>query len=427
MNLIIKGLLNDLDIELPQIGKFYNEYREINYIFVKEEDKYERVLEDYGTEEFKFAVGFLTNIIKNIENKGYKVINSIFDAAESYHDLKLSVFYGNRILEKFNDEKEENILIRTETYRRILSILISLDDKLYFIRYLIDYSKQIKELLSLYPLFIKEIYIHCSDWYQFMYYYYLSISGDSEKAIGFIIKSYNIRKFLLDEGLTDIFAGNTIIFIANIIGLYAQLEDSLITLAIDPEEYIKEFLKEIKLLKEYLNKRPERKGFFLRGFFRKYYNELLTNIYVLGFLEEHKKAIEILPEIVNKDHLLMVKLDELYHKDIPKERLKEELQKIKNEMDIYFNNIPKKKQESLLYVYYNVLLEVENPQIVLGEIEEKIKKYKNSLILRVSKIKALKKAGMEEKMREFAEKVKEEAIIQNNSFIVNAVEKILSD
>ncbi len=429
MNLLLTGVKNDIQIELPEVKQFYQSYKELNSVFSINENKYDQLLTEYGTEDFKFAVGFLTNIYKNIDIKGYSVVNPVFDAVERFGDLRLAVFYGNRILEKYSSDETDHLLIRLETLRRILNALISIDDKLFFTKYLIDYTEHLERTLRIYPSYLKEIYMHSSDWYQFMYYYALSILGDNEKALGFVIKSYQIRKFLLEEKITDILNGNTVIFIANIVGLYSQLENSLVSIAITPEEYIEEFVKEVKLLKKELDKNPERKRFFLSGYFRKYYNELLTNIYALGFFEEHKEVVETFPEIVNKDHIIMVELDNLLHsiEDIGKEKAKEKINQIKEKMDIYFNNISKKRQESLLYIYYSVLLEIKTPEEVIKEIQKKKKYFKNSLLIELSYLKALKKAGEEEKVKKVAENIREKAIIENNRFILDALKRILSE
>ncbi len=429
MNLFIKGALSDIDLELPEIEKYFDDYRELNAVFIRDENKYDNILTNYGTEDLKFALGFLTSIYKNIEQKGYKIVNAVFDAAERYGEFELSVFYGNRILEKYQKNSPEEILIRAETLRRVLNALLQLDDKLFFIQYLIKYSREVKNLISLYPSYLKDIYTHISDWYQFMYYYSLSILGDNEKAFGFLLKSYEIRKNMLESGMTDILTGNTILYTANIIGLYSQLEDSLLSIAFSPESYVKEFIKEARLLKKEIEKRPNKGSFFLRGYFRKYYNELLTNIYVLGFHEEHREIIDYFPEIVNKDHLLMVKIDNLL-KDLDScENIQEEIEKLREEIDIAFNNISKNKQEQILYLFYNLLIEVEeNPIHLLEEIKEKKeKRFKNSLLFDLLQIKIYKYADDIEKAREIAEKTKEKAIIQNNRFILNAVNRFLDE
>ncbi len=432
MNIFLQGAKSDIQIELPSIEKFFEEYKQLNNFFVSDiENRYESILTKYGTEDLKFTLGFLTSIYKNIENKGFKIINSVFDAVERYGEFELSVFYGNRILEKYSENKEEDILIRAETLRRILNALINIDDKLFFVYYLIKYTKEIEKLLSLYPLHIKEIYTHISDWYQFLYFYSLSITGDNEKAFGFLLKSYDIRRFMLENKLSDIIYGNTILYIANIIGLYSQLENSLISIVFFPDEYIEELLKEVKLLKEELEKNPSKYPLFLKGYFRKYYNELLTNIYVLGFHTEHREIVEIFPEIVNKDHLLMVKIDELFKNLGDKEEsdIKEQVEKLKGEIDITFNNLTKSKQEQILYLYYNLLLEIEeDTKKLLKEIEEKKeKRFKKSLLFEVLKIKGYIKIGEIEKAKKVAEKTKERAIVENNRFIIEAVNRYLDE
>lgn len=431
MDFFIQGVKSDISLELPELEKFYQEYKELNAVFIENENKYDDVLTNYGTEDLKFALGFLSSIYKNIEKQGYQVINAVFDATERYGEYELSVFYGNRILEKYGKTSTENILIRIETLRRILSALLNLDDKLFFSEYLIKYTTELENLFSLYPSYIKEIYSHISDWYQFMYFYALTILGDNEKAFGFLLKSYEVRKYMLKENMSDIITGNTILYIANIIGLYSQLKDTLLSLAFSPEEYVEEFLKEVKELKTTLDNKPSRREFFLKGYFRKYYNELLTNIYVLGFHEEHREIIEAFPEIVNKDHLIMIEIDKIFKELDEKEpeEVKGKLSSLKREIDILFNNIPKSKQEQILYLFYNLLIEIEeNLDNLLEEIKKvKEKKFKESLLFDMLRIKILLKQERREDAKDIALKVKEKAIIKNNRFIIDAVNRILDE
>ncbi len=430
MDLFIEGIKNDIKIELPEIEKFFSEYRELNSIISNiEENKYDEILTNYSTEDLKFSLGFLSSIYKNIESKGFKIINAVFDAAERYGEYEISVFYGNRILEKYTEKSTENILIRVETLRRVLGALIQIDDKLFFINYLIKYSEEIENLLTLYPSFLKEIYSHISDWYQFVYFYSLSIQGDNEKALGFLLKSYEIRKYMLKNGMTDIITGNTILYIANILGLYSQLEDSPLSITFHPDDFIAEFVEQTEELKLALEKHPARKEFFLKGYFRKYFNELLTNVYVLGYHQEHSYIVEMFPEIINRDHLLMVKIDSLFEKaaDIEREKLEEEIKKIKDEMDIVFNNIKKEKQEQILYLFYNLLIEISGDiDNILNEIlEKKNKKFKDSLLFDILRVKGLIKKEEREKAYRLALETKEKAIIQNNRFIINAIDRII--
>ncbi len=431
MDLFIQGIKSDISLELPEVEKFYQEYKELNTVFIENENKYEDVLTNYGTEDLKFALGFLSSIYKNIEKQGYQVINAVFDATERYGEYELSVFYGNRILEKYSEASAEDILIRIETLRRVLSALLNLDDKLFFSEYLIKYTKELENLLSLYPSYIKEIYSHISDWYQFMYFYSLTITGDDEKAFGFLLKSYQIRKHMLEEGMSDIITGNNILYIANIIGLYSQLKDTILSLAFSPEEYVEEFLKEVKQLKSALDKKPSRKEFFLKGYFRRYYNELLTNIYVLGFHDEHREIIEVFPEIVNKDHLIMVEIDKLFKEIGEKEpeEIRKKVSSLKREIDILFNNISRSKQEQILYLYYNLLIEIEeNLENLLQEIKTvKEKKFRSSLLFDMLQIKVFLKQEKTEEARDIALKVREKAIIENNRFIIDAVNRILDE
>lgn len=69
-------------------------------------------------------------MLNTISKKGYKSIDSLFDGIEFSGDFRLTIFFGNRILEKNTGNDSRSILIQIYTLKRILNSLILLDDKI---------------------------------------------------------------------------------------------------------------------------------------------------------------------------------------------------------------------------------------------------------------------------------------------------------
>ncbi|MDQ7055919.1 MAG: hypothetical protein Q9M89_05380 [Persephonella sp.] len=115
----LEGFRQDLKREKENLEQFYREYVQLNREIGANTDRYEKILLEFSTEELKFTLGFLTNIYRNIDNRKHTVIDSIFDAVEHSGRFELTVFYGNRILEKYSSEEIEDFLIRIYTVRRV--------------------------------------------------------------------------------------------------------------------------------------------------------------------------------------------------------------------------------------------------------------------------------------------------------------------
>ena len=423
MSFLLEGFLQDLKIEEQNLKDFFEEYRSLNTAIGSSEKNYDQILTGYGTQELKFTIGFLTNILKNIKKKGYQIIDTVFDSVEHSGEFDLSVFFGNRIIERFSSDQSDEMLVRIYTLRRVLNALLIMDDRLNYIKYLIYFVKQIKDFYIKFPSLLGENYKNASDFYQFMYMYSLKIHSDEEKAVGYLIKGYNLKKFMIDEGILPYPEENNIFQIINIVGSYLQIEDSFLSLILDIDDYIKEFVRQIKDLKEYSLKKPSVLTPYLQNPFKKYINQFLTNIYILGFEQEYKEVVNTLPDVVSKDHRLIIKINEILLKENFKEK---KLKEIKKEIEIAFNNFSIEKKESVLYVFYNAYISVfkENKDEIKklkDEIKNNIKKLKNPVSLNVPLFRIMNILGEKEKALNLANETKQKALITGKKFLANAV------
>jgi len=428
MSFFLEGFKQDLKIEEKDIKSFYDEYRSLNTAFGSENINYDEILLSYGTQELNFTLGFLANILKNLEKKGYHAVDFIFDSIEHSGEMELSVFFGNRILEKFSSKDPQDFLIRIYTLKRVLNALLILDDRLNYIKYLINFIFQIKEFYQKYPAFQKENYRNAMEFYQFMYIYSLKIHSDEEKALGFLIKGYNLKKFMIEEKILPYPEENNIFQIINIVGSYLQIEDSFITLVMDIDDYIKEFVKQIKDIKEYSLKKPSILKPYIQNPFKKYINQFLTNIYILGFEQEYRDVADALPEVISKDHRLIIKINEI----LLKENLKEKkLKEIKKEIQIAFNNFSPEKKENVLYVFYNAYISVfkdnkDEIKNLKDEIQKHIKKLKNPFSLNVPLFRVMNILGEKQEALNLANETKQKALISGKKFLANAVDDYIN-
>jgi len=424
MSFLLEGYRQDLIIEENSVKEYYQEYIALNSAFGSKEGNYDDILLGYGTQELKFTLGFLANIMKNLHRKGYQVVDSIFDSVEHSGEFGLSVFFGNRIIEKFSSDDPEDYLIRIYTLKRVLNALLILDDRINYIKYLADFISQIKDFYSRYSSMHKENYRNGVDFYQFMYIYALKIHGDDEKALGYLIKGYNLKKFMIEERLLPYPEENNIFQIINIVGSYLHLEDSFISLIIDVEEYIKDFVKQIKDLKNFSLKKPSVLSAYTQNPFKSYINQFLTNIYILGFEEEYRQVAQVIPEMLSKEHRLIISINEILLKEDKKEK---KLKQIKEEIQLAFNNFSTDKKVSVLYVFYNAYISVfkenlEEINTIKEEIEKNIKKLKNPLSLNVPYFRVLNILGEKEKAKKIAEETKQQAVISGKKFLAKAVD-----
>ena len=428
MNFELFGLEQDLKIEGEKINNYYNEYLELNKILGINENKYDNLLLEYGTEELKYSLSLMNNSLRNVEKKGYKVIDPIFEAFRSSGDLDLGIFVANRIVEKYKEiepDLAENFLIRLYALRNALDFLSIKNDKFYYLKYLKDYINEFSKFIELYPSHIEEIYRLGVNFYSFLYIHYLTIEDEIEKALGYIIKLYNLRKSMFSKGLLKYPYEHNIYYLINIILLYFRINDELVKLSIDINEYISDFKEELNKLKEFMDKSPKYEV-VLSSDLRKYINEVLTTLYSVGFEADYNDIISIFPNILSKEHKLIIKLYEIDRMDTP-EAL-DKLKEIKEDIDRAFNNLTKDKKEIISFLFYNTYLNHLNEDFEkLEELKPKIEKLSLKFpSLKILLAKVLIKEGQREEAKILLEKEKEKAILSGNKALQKLIEDYLS-
>ncbi|WP_456400779.1 hypothetical protein [Persephonella sp.] len=427
MDIYINGFFSDLKNEKESVKKYLSEYRELNTILEVDENRYENILLSYGTEDLKIATGFLTVIYKNLDLRGHTVVDSIFDTLESKKDYEISVFYTNRIIEKYSSDEIEDILIRIKTLKRTLNILVYLQDKYFFVLYLQKFLDELNKLNLLINIKSDELYKNISSFNQFMYIFYLTIMDDKEKAIGYLIKDIDLRDYLFSRNLLKFPFENNIFHVINLTGLYFQLNDSLLTLAVDIEQYILKLRDEIKRIRDYINKNPHHRRYFINYEFRKYFSDFLANIYIAGYEDYYLEIADIIPELITNDHKLTIKIINLSRSESILSDF--EIDEIRSELNIISNNISGDKKYRLLYLFYNLYITNfrENPEKLKKIVEEINKLTKKSILLKIPLFRAYNYLGEREKGLKIAEDVKRELIIKGNDILAKSVEKYIED
>ncbi len=426
MDIELFGLEQDLKAEGEKVKKYYEEYLEINKLLGVDENKYDSLLLEYGTEDLKYSLSLMTNSLRNVEKKGYKVIDPIFDGLRSSGEFSLGIFIANRIIEKYKEyepNSAESYLIRLHTLKNAIDLLSIKNDKLYYLKYLTEFIDELYKFIKIYPSYLEEIYILGTNFYSFLYIYSLTIEDNVEKALGFIIKLYNLRKRMFEKGILKYPYEHNIYYLINIILVYFRINDELVKLSIDIYEYINDLENELRTIKNFIEK-AQKYRIILSDDLKKYINEVLATLYSVGFEEEYNRLVSIFPDILTKYHRLIIKLYEI-------DRLEsfeavEKLEKIKEEIDRAFNNLSKEKREIISFLFFNTYLnhiedeDTKKLKEIREELEKLTKKYDS---LNVIKAKLLLKYGERDKAKEILEREKEKAIISGNK----ALQKIIDD
>ncbi len=428
MNFELFGLEQDLKIEGENIEKYYSDYLELNKILGIDENRYDNLLLEYGTEELKYSLSLMTNTLRNIEKKGYRIIDPIFDTFRSSGDYELGIFIANRIIEKYketNSETPESFLIRIYALKNALDFLSLKDDKLYYLKYLRDFIKELSEFLDIYPSYIEEIYKLGVHFYSFLYIHYLTIENETEKALGFLLKLYNLRKSMFEKDILKYSYEHNIYYLINIILLYFKVNDELVKLSVDINEYISDLKVELEKIKEFIDKSPKYQ-IVLSSDLKRYINEVLTTLYSVGFEDDYNEIVSIFPNILSKEHRLIIKLYEIDRMDTF-EAL-DKLKKIKSDIDTTFNNFTNDKKEIISFLFYNTYVnhlgeDLEEIEKIKLEIEKLSKKFSS---LKVVLAKTLVKIGQREEAKSLLEKEKEKAIISGNKALQKLIEDYLS-
>ncbi len=423
MNFYLTGFKYDLEIEIKNLSLYLDEYKQINNIFQFDENKYDRILLEYGTEKLKIANSLLTTLLLDINNRA---IEHIFDLLEAEKEYDLGIFLANRVFEKYNGDILEHFLIRKETYVRALNFLLYKNDIYFFTDYLVKFLKDMYRFLNRFGYLSKEIYLLATYFNQFIFSFYITVIDDYEKAVGYIIKDIEIRDILFKKRILKFPENNNIINIINLTGLYLSLKDSIIKPTIDIDFYIKKLKNELVELSKYLEKEPEKKDLLLNDHLKRYLNEFLTNIYISGFENYYIEISEIFPEILTRDHKLTIRIINLYKEEYINEM---EIENLRSDIDISFNNLSSEKKERVLYLFYNFLVEkYAGDEKKLNKLKEEIERKKEKFyILKIPLFRILNFLGYKKEAYETAEEVKKELTIYGKENLLKAVERYLEE
>ncbi|WP_457622499.1 hypothetical protein [Persephonella sp.] len=426
MSFYISGFEADLSLEIGNVERFLEEYKSINSMLDFDQNRYDRILLNYGTEKLKIATSLLTTILTDIERKGLSAVNYVFELLQSEGETDLAVFLANRIFEKHSSCEIEDLLIRTQTYSKVLSILIQKKDIYFFTYYLLGYLKELKRFLRDYRYLVEDVYRSATMFNQYMYIYYMTVIDDREKALGYLIKDIDLREFLFRKGILSFPEFNNLFHIINLAGLYFQLEDSVIRLTIDLESYIKKLKDELLEINRFVKKHPDKKFFFLNPELKKYLNEFLANIYVSGFEDYYMEISEVFPELLTNDHKMIIKILEFYRRD---NITTKEIENLREEIDRLFNNLSFEKKERVVYLFYNFLVDFYSEDssklvIIRKEIEDKVAKFP---VMKIPLFRVLNFLGYSDKASKIAEEVKKELAISGRETLLKAVEKYIEE
>ncbi|ACO04335.1 MAG TPA: hypothetical protein DEP48_04480 [Persephonella sp.] len=426
MDFYISGFEADLTLEIENVKRFMDEYRSVNSVLDLNENLYDSILLDFGTERLKLATSLLTTLLTDIERRGVKAVSAVFDILQREKEFDLAVFLSNRIFEKYRNNSLEEILIRTKIYTKVLNILLNKKDVYFFTYYLSGYLDDLNLLLKYHRDLIEEIFISATYFNQFMYSYYVTVINDNERALGYLIKDIELRDHLFRKGILRFPENNNIFHIINLTGLFFQLEDSLIKLMIDLDFYIRKIRDELLELNKFLKKNPDKRSLFLNYDMKRYINEFLTNIYIAGYENYYMEISDIFPELTTGDNRIIIKMLDLYKKDDLSE---EKIKSLKKEMEILFNNISKDKKERVLYTYYNILADLYSDNVkelmsLKREIEKEISKLP---ILKIPLFRILNFSGYTEEAYNIAQEVKRELIISGRENLLKTVERFIEE
>jgi len=426
MNFELFGLEQDLKIEKENVEKFYNEYKELNQLITQSENKYDDLLLNYGTEDFKIFIGLMANALRNIDLKGYKVINSIYDAIRNSVELEFGIFLGNRILEKYPSKNStEGYLIRLYTLKNVLDILAMLKDKYYFVKYLDMYIKEFLEFMNNYPYSVEEHYNLGANFYSYMYVF-SNILEKEDKGLGYLIKLYRLRKSMIEKSLITYPIDNNLIIIFNIISTYYLIEDDVYKLSIDIDDFYRDFIEELRDIKIFTDKNIHLRDKILSKSIKNFISEFTTILFSEGKEEYYKEIIDLFPSILNRENQIMIDLYKLEKSDI--ENKNEELEKIRERIERIFNNTPQKIKEVILFLFYSVYIRSNEDNLeilekLFKEIKKKSKKFKSLEVL-LAKILILK--GERDKAKEILEKLKEKALIEGDKNLLRLIDNFMS-
>ncbi len=442
MELNINSVINDVRLSLPKIKSYFEEYKNLNSLISStnfEEDQYDSLLLKFNTEEMKQSVGILSSLFYHLERGGFDAIQPIFNQCEISQSWDLEIFYCKQILEKYKDDTtKKGIIIKLKSYKKIFDALTNNNDKfnqlkysIIFLEYFVNNSEAIFDLKNR-----KEVFEIISEIYLTLYMIDIFFLEDKKNALKNLEKAYLVTDFSVEKGYISWINSKVIFILINIIGLYADTRNFEDLEDFEINKYVKEVLKHLKKIRVEIEEYPHFMRWFKEVKLQKYLHQLLTNIYILGFADEHKKALKILPILNTLDYSLLIDLDNLsqnvYKYDF--EKAENKLLQYKNTMERLLNNLPSNKKESLLFAFYNCSISVydyfqeeEKLKELFDELDKLIERHKNTFLLKIPLLKMYIIFDEIDKAKEIGKEIIQKSIITGRENLKLMVEDILKD
>ena len=443
MESYINSAINDVSKSLPKIKNYFEEYKNLNSLLnpqnLQDEEKYDSLLLNFNTEEMKQSVGLLSSLFYHLERGGFDAIQPIFNQCEITQSWDLEIFYCKQVLKRYEDNQtEEGIVIKLKTYKKIFDALTNNNDKFNQLKYAIVFLNYFLENSHIFYNLKnkKEIFEIISEVYLILYMIDIFFLENKKSALKNLEKSYLITDYSIEKGYINWINSKVIFILINLVGLYADIRNSQDVEDFEINKYIKEVLKHLKKIRVEIEEYPHFMKWFKQVKLQKYLHQLLTNIYILGFADEHREALKILPILNTLDYSLLIDLDNLsqnvYKYDF--EEAENKLMKYKSTMERLLNNLPQNKKESLLFSFYNCSISVydyfheeEKLKEIFDELNEILQKPKSTFLLKIPLLKMYIIFDEIDKAKEVGKEIIQKSIITGRENLKLMVEDILKD
>ncbi len=439
----INSAVNSVKISLPEIKNYFEDYKSLNSLLgsqsFENEDKYDSILLDFNTEEMKRSVGILSSLFYHLEKGGFDAIQPIFNQCEINQTWDLEIFYCKQILEKYKDDNSSNgILIKLKTYKKIFDALTNNNDKFNQLKYSIIFLEYFLENVNLLlnSKEKKDIFEIISEVYLTLYMLDIFFLENKKNALKNLENAYLVNDYAINRGYVNWINSKVIFILINIVGLYTDIRNTEEIQDFEIEKYIKEVLKHLKKIRSEIEEYPHFMKWFKEIKLQKYLHQLLTNMYILGFTDEHKEALKILPILNTLDYSLLIDLDTL-SRDVYKyefEEAEDKLLQYKSIMERLLNNLPQNKKESLLFSFYNCSVSVydyfqeeEKLKETFEELKKLLNRRKDSFLLKIPLMRMYVIFDEFDKAKEIGKEIIQKSIITGRENLKIMVEDILKD
>ncbi len=439
----INSVVKDVEEALPKIEKYFEEYKSLNELIntgkIENDDKYDSILLNFNTEEMKQSVGLLSSLFYHLERGGFDAIQPIFNKCEMSRAWDLEIFYCKQILERYKDNSSDSgIIIKLRTYKKIFDALTNNNDKFNQLKYAIIFLNYFYENIGIFYSYKnkKDLFEIISEVYLTLYMIDIFFLEDKKSALKNLEKAYKITDFSIKKGYTNWINSKIIFILINLIGLYSSIRNFEVVEDFKIENYVKEALKHLKMIRTEIENYPHFMKWFKEVKLQKYLHQMLTNIYILGFTEEHKEALKVLPILNTLDYSLLIDLDSL-SQNVYKysfEEVENKLFQYKNTMERLLNNLSQNKKESLLFSFYNCCISVydyfqdeEKLKEIFNELLNLTQKHKNTFLLKIPLLKIYILFDEIEKAKEIGKEIIQKSVITGRENLKLMVEDILKD